>query len=395
MNAEDDTSRARTQSKPRDCRDDDLPKKAEAAATMPRWRRWLFRMVAVGLGGVFAVGLVELGLRLVVPSSDSVASGGYLPGSLRQTVMGSSMRRRVYGVPFETNASGFRSQREYSREKPADAVRVIVIGDSFTAGAGVPFADICTTRLEKMIDEALPGVRVEVYNLAVGGHQIVHHLGTLKDVGLGYRPDLVLLFIYPANDFNPRAYDLSRSYIETHDRGQGLIVPPPSTRGWLRSLYVVRAFGPQLEAAARRIGVADDLAGPSAYEGLTRLFTERTTPWQRSFEALTEFGQLTREAGIPCQAFLLPANWRRYEDQQPVWSMAEQALREAGLNVVSLIDGFVAAGCSPHDLQLNLIDDHPSAEYNRIAAESVFDELRQAGLLRRMVERRRSAPPPK
>jgi hypothetical protein len=82
----------------------------------------------------------------------------------------------------------------------------------------------------------------------------------------------------------------------------------------------------------------------------------------------------------------MPATFQTYASQQPIYAGAEAAVHEAGLRVYSLIPDFAATGRSPQDFRINLIDGHPTAEYNVFAAEKIFEELRRSGEMERLME---------
>lgn len=74
-------------------------------------------------------------------------------------------------------------------------------------------------------------------------------------------------------------------------------------------------------------------------------------------------------------------NGRSYEQQRPIYAAASQLVTEAGLEVYSLLDEFVATGRRPWDYRINLVDEHPGVEYNKVAARVVFDRLREIDVL--------------
>jgi hypothetical protein len=59
-----------------------------------------------------------------------------------------STRRVDDGIVFQSNAAGFRAEREYSREAPPGVRRVAAFGDSFTHCDEVSYQDCWTARLE-------------------------------------------------------------------------------------------------------------------------------------------------------------------------------------------------------------------------------------------------------
>jgi hypothetical protein len=91
------------------------------------------------------------------------------------------------GKLLTTNARGLRGSRNYAYEKPEGVFRIVVLGDSFTFGEEVGDDDAYPHQLEAR----LPGV--EVINLGVHGYGHDQMLLYLKEEGLRYHPDLVLL----------------------------------------------------------------------------------------------------------------------------------------------------------------------------------------------------------
>lgn len=99
-----------------------------------------------------------------------------------------------------TNALGFRDRR-LPGPKPPGTMRVVVLGDSFTQGYGVEEEQAYPRRLERLLDTREPARRHEVVNLGVPGACPLDYVAHLRDVGLGYDPDLVLVGLM-ANDVN-------------------------------------------------------------------------------------------------------------------------------------------------------------------------------------------------
>lgn len=92
----------------------------------------------------------------------------------------------VGGALVRSNSRGMRGRREYPLE-PGAGLRVVALGDSFTFGECVEDDESFAAQLEAAI---APG---EVLNLAVHGHGHDQQLLRLREQGLAYRPDVVLL----------------------------------------------------------------------------------------------------------------------------------------------------------------------------------------------------------
>ncbi|MEZ4652052.1 MAG: SGNH/GDSL hydrolase family protein [Candidatus Eisenbacteria bacterium] len=87
--------------------------------------------------------------------------------------------------------------REYSLVCPSGMRRIVVLGDSFTAGLGVDASKNFTERLEDAWDG-----RAEVLNFGVNGYGPVQEFLALRDKALHYQPDLALVVVYVRNDFD-------------------------------------------------------------------------------------------------------------------------------------------------------------------------------------------------
>ena len=105
---------------------------------------------------------------------------------------------------FAINRAGFRDY-EYPEQKPEGTYRIVVLGNSTTAGNGVANLDnIYTKRLEKLLNTSTdPSIRYEVLNMGVGGYQPLQEIETLREKGLKYNPDMVLV-TFSTNDFELR-----------------------------------------------------------------------------------------------------------------------------------------------------------------------------------------------
>ena len=92
---------------------------------------------------------------------------------------------------FEThvniNSKGLRD-REYDYDKPEGIKRIVALGDSYTWGFGVEANERFTEVLE---DELLKNI--QVINMGVSGYGNDQELLLLKNEGLKYHPDLVLV----------------------------------------------------------------------------------------------------------------------------------------------------------------------------------------------------------
>ena len=98
-----------------------------------------------------------------------------------------------YDIDFELNSMGLRDD-EVQKEKAADTLRVLCLGDSFTLGFGVNRDDLFVDILERWWNNE--GRRVEVINAGTEGYSTDQEAAWLETVGADLEPDLVLVFPY-------------------------------------------------------------------------------------------------------------------------------------------------------------------------------------------------------
>jgi hypothetical protein len=117
------------------------------------------------------------------------------------------------------NRDGFRGPVR-ARQKPRGSYRIVGLGDSVMFGWGVPYEDCGLARLEVLLRERLPSRVVETIDTAVPGYNTAIEAAVLRDKGLAFAPDLVVVD-FVANDFDlpgflwerPDYWRLDRSFL--------------------------------------------------------------------------------------------------------------------------------------------------------------------------------------
>lgn len=107
----------------------------------------------------------------------------------------------IRGNPILINSMGLRDG-EYALRKPEGVFRILVLGDSVAFGDGIRAQDTFVKKLEVGLNPNPRGVKVEVLNGGVRGYNTFQELQLLKEVGLRYEPDWVIL-AYVLNDAEP------------------------------------------------------------------------------------------------------------------------------------------------------------------------------------------------
>lgn len=174
-------------------------------------RRLCRKLLLILAGVLFGLLLCEVVLRV---------SGYSFPNFyLRDPVVGSALRPNAEGwwtkegrAYIRINSQGLRD-REHTKAKPANTVRIAVLGDSYAEALQLPmekaFWAIMETKLQGC--NAMRGQNVEVINFGVSGYGTAQELLTLRQKVWDYQPDIVLLAVTTLNDISDDSRALKQS----------------------------------------------------------------------------------------------------------------------------------------------------------------------------------------
>lgn len=294
---------------------------------------------------VLALAGLEAYLRFTIPPMREGKLFEYTLDGKRYKVMKPHAQMRVYGTPVHTNALGFRGPEVAPKRR--GEFRIIVLGDSFTFGPGVEYEAIFTSQLQTRLAKTHP--EAKVINLAVEGYNIVQYAAVLEEVGLRLEPDLVLVALFPVNDFEMDTYRNNQRVAEGHP-------PPPH---WQESLYVYRAYLHRVENVAHKL--ANRLVPHKPATGPDE-------GWEANIAALKRISLLAEKQGTAMAAVLLP-HTKGFETQRAIFSRVDDYCAAQGLRCLDLLGVFRAKGVHDGALVLNAIDAHGNTEYHRLVAE--------------------------
>ena len=91
------------------------------------------------------------------------------------------------GYLIRTNNIGFRCEHDFQKEKSADVFRILLFGDSFTAGDAVSNKK----RYGDVLETLLPNI--EIYNFGLPGTGTDQHYLTYKEIAKDFEHDLVII----------------------------------------------------------------------------------------------------------------------------------------------------------------------------------------------------------
>lgn len=119
-----------------------------------------------------------------------------------------------WNVVYRINSFGFRD-KERSLEKPADTFRILMLGDSFTEGWGVSQDKTFSALLEAKLNN-LSAKHFEVINMGVASYSPLLEYLQIKNIGLKFNPDMVILNFDDTDFADDTAYEALTTYDENH-----------------------------------------------------------------------------------------------------------------------------------------------------------------------------------
>lgn len=192
---------------------------------------WLVRpglaiQVSLVLGGiVMACGLSELYLRHRdrMTVADLRIADPYLHHTLRANVTAKSLWGSRW-TTYHTNSLGYRDARQRVISQEPSGVRVVILGDSFTEGSGVEYADTFSARVGTLWQKK-NGVPIEVLNAGVSSYCPSLEFRKLSQfLERGYTTDVVILMLDTSDVFDEAK---SKYNFTTHqDRRLGEVLRP-------------------------------------------------------------------------------------------------------------------------------------------------------------------------
>lgn len=386
--------------------------------------QWLLKLLAVGLGVVLALAIMEIGLRIGRPLSPRLNALLYSPTvrtsfddiqTTPELLATSTFGYHPFGhTPgFVLNSRGFRTD-EYTEAKPAGVSRVVVLGDSFTFDSyGVPIEQMWHQVLEREL-AARSERRVEVLSLSAHGVGPRFELRLWELEGRRLDPDLVILAFFVGNDFTDEAdapiehglggglsrrslsYRLLRNlfrlrHLQDSPAPETGFVAEPSSRGGFELPSYAATYDPNLptfdEPTFERIerGRLLVYAGPDRAR-FDQLFADTAPVIERLARDVERTGARFVALIIPDQAQIDPTLLDRLaetlipgmslEIDRPQERLAAY-LEARSIQYLDLLSPFREA--SPEPRLYKLRDTHWSASGNRLAGIVLADYLLEHG----------------
>jgi hypothetical protein len=268
------------------------------------------------------------------------------------------------GISYATNNDGLRDDHDYTLVKAPGVRRVLMLGDSFVFGFGLPLEQTMVKQVMSLLDPT----KWEVMSFGVPAYNTVHEVNFLEERGLKYHPDDVLLMYHP-NDasigvatplgdeaatekvildfYSGTASEADRARVGAYLREQGWPEAPPWNVPGLESRdrnYLVHHFLPLY--------------------------------WTKVEEALDDLARLARAHRFRVHVAIIPELDRTWE-RHPFEGLYEKVRAEMRRRGFDVIDLYAVLRRYPNsDLMLWGHDGHTSAFANRILAHVLAEHLK-------------------
>lgn len=259
----------------------------------------------------------------------------------------------LMGVQVETNSHGMRDD-EVSVEKAKNTFRIVLLGDSFTMGWGVPQKNLYADLLERKLNRYPPqgfadDTKFEVLNFGVGNYNTQQEVAMLNYKGLAFQPDLVLLgyFINDAEELKKSEKNIliNHSYL------------------YAFSSFMTRKFCSQ------------DYKNYKTY--YKNLYEGEQLGWLACKKSLQDLVEISKKHRIPVVIFLIPELHNLNSDYPftDIHSDLTQVAKGIGLPVIDLLDNFVSSPVKEQDLWVSPTDTHANKAAQPVISEALYNRL--------------------
>ena len=325
-------------------------------------------------GGFAAFAAVSLSFGVLWAAETALSPYRGLP--LNEWIDG---ERYTWGHLVRNNEYGFR-ERDFTSPKPPGVSRIMVLGDSLTWGTGLAVEERYTAVAEELLNRAPGGTRFEVLNFGLPGIPTVDE----RDILLAYEdlvePDLIVVG-FCLNDPQPETmnHSVERDNLRRSMTGRAMV----RVEVLLRSAgfsYLSRLWRRAFYGLAEHAGLI-----PEWRSALQRAYEPSSAEWQDFLRALRDIRRVSDARRLPRPVFAVlnhggaPSDYENptgETKQRLAWErQAEKAALDAGF-VTYNYEREIRNRIVAESLHVNIVDEHPSVELNRVYGEKLYRRIR-------------------
>jgi hypothetical protein len=323
--------------------------------------RSFFKNLSLGIVVLIVVlVIVEIVFRLIFGSPLAPKGQGLAQrkeGEAKYTLT-ANLDRQYAGVRVVTNSLGLRDYRPPS--KSSDKEQILVLGDSFTFGYGVPLEGSYPYRLEQLLNGQAGADEYEVINAGVPGYDTVDEFELLQTILPEYSPRWIIVGLHPG-DFMSREEIQHRPLV----RWREALRYKSAFFAWFLRFYRTRMMK-YVPPPKSLLSVDPD-----------SFFKSREAARIRNALKQTSNLAASNEADLVVFMIVPLVHWDRYPYKN-IHAGLSSFCEENSIYFVDPLDEF--SGHDPGSLWLTSNDSHYSTEANRIAAKALhkfFQGVRQ------------------
>lgn len=289
------------------------------------------------------------------------------------------------------NRDGIRSDREFTRDKPAGVTRIVVLGDSMAAGQFVSNRQ----RFSELLERRRQGV--EIINLALEGSGTDQQVLLYEHVGLQFEHDLVVLLPFLQNIRRNmaaarEAIDPATGGIVLRPKprfeliGDRLVLHPPSGGpSAATATDTPKTFGITLKNAISRMPGADVMKKIGYAVMPWEPFPEYRDANSPAWLLMTAIVRRLKTLAGARPVVVAPVFYSNYVRYRMATNYLDRfaELAASGVHAVNLLPYFTRLGADAVRCFQDPFDMHFSVDGHLVLAEALDEELSRLGLLPR------------
>jgi len=281
------------------------------------------------------------------------------------------------------NSFGFRG-RNFTKEKPRNTVRIMLLGDSFTYGVGVDNEQTLAWQMEEMLKKKNPEKEYEVINAGRTGAYLESEISLFKQYAEQFHPDILIL-AYCYNDiadivyfdlYQSKLYELSWNEGEV-DNNRFINWVSQKARGssfynFLLEKKAERIAQREFKFSRNRAGILQIAKKIEPIKKGEDKYIETAVKMYE--EQLVEFRDYLAKKDIKFMLIIFPVRLKDEEIKRPFHRELYNFAVKNGISALDLRESWLADKSDIYLLFLKL-DEHPNGEAFRITAEELIKKL--------------------
>ena len=333
-----------------------------------------------------SLAVLEVGVRLLLPplhSEEMKVFDAEIGKTLRPGYRGTEL-----GVEIAINSHGLRSP-ETTLHKPEGTYRILVLGDSWTFGVGVPQEKAYPQQLDGVLKQRFPDRKTEVINAGVSGYETFNESVWFDRYGHKFEPDVVIIGFYPVNDIHDKKSKYERVAKDRAERPVWFFLRN-FPENYLRTYQYADYLRSQIKRKARSWLYSRPVhdAGPEDLDDLydvewTSLYRDDFKGWLTAKESLGKIADLAAKTDCHVILAVFPdiRSLKHYRTslRQEFYAKLERVALDFGIEVIDM-----APCLYPYEGREDRISlfqtkgsTHLNSEGYRLMAEYLADRLTQ------------------